>query len=526
MQRWVMAVIASCLVGSPFCVAQTAPWGTDWPGGPDRPGGYTTTHVIVRVLPGVAPTTLRDGRPCLARTQSGEPAEAEIELGATLAHWSVISIVPAADPAPGDVNLARQLGLDRYYLVQVPRGTDTPAFAAEMARFATHIESAELDSIGGILSTFPNDPSFNVQYGLHNTGQNIQGHVGTPDADIDAPEAWDLHTGTADVIIAVVDTGVSQSHPDLAGKFVTGRNFNGGDPNDTDDSPYVSHGTHCAGIAAARTNNGQGIAGVCWGARIMPIKVLDEWGFGEESEAGNGFIWAADHGAQVISISLGYSDGTSFFHDAVIYAHTHGVVIAASTGNAAGATIRFPARWSETIAVGATNNRDVIWENTTTGPEMKVTAPGVDIYSCWDVQGSANTYAYESGTSMACPHVSGLAALVKSANPALTNVQIEQIIEVTADDRGATGWDPIYGWGRINTHRAVQAAISLIPRLGDLDCDGAVDFDDIDPFVLALAGQAAYEAEYPTCRWLNADCNADGVVTFDDIDPFVALIGG
>jgi len=426
---------------------------------PDTFGGYASTQVVIQVEPGVTPAQGADGGPLLVR-RGARAADIEADLADLFRRFEVTAIAPTADPPPRDAALARELGLDRYYTVFVPEGSDTPALVDELLAHDGYIQRAELDGVGGVMATFPNDPSFNQQYSLHNTGQTIQGQAGVSDADIDAPEAWDLHTGTSDVIVAIIDTGISQSHPELKNKQVPGRNFSSeGSASDTDDSWFLSHGSHCSGIATATTNNGQGIAGVSWGAKLMPIKVLNWFGSGTETECGNGVIWAADHGADVGSMSLGYPDGISFFENAINYAHGQGMVLCASTGNTPGAQIFFPARWTNTIAVGATDNRDLLADFTTTGPQMSVTAPGVDVYSCWDTFFSANTYSYESGTSMSCPHVAGLAALVWSANPGLTNDEVRTLIESTADDKGSAGWDPSFGHGRINAYNAVVAAM-------------------------------------------------------------------
>jgi subtilisin family serine protease len=137
-----------------------------------------------------------------------------------------------------------------------------------------------------------------------------------------------------------------------------------------------------------------------------------------------------------------------------------------------------PARWEPVIAVGATDNKDIVASFTTTGPELDVSAPGVNVYSCWDAIFQTNTYSYQSGTSMACPHVAGLACLVWSANRALDNEGVRAIIESTAEDRGAAGWDPIYGHGRVNAFNAVSLAVESQCVAEDLNCDGDVDGAD------------------------------------------------
>ena len=486
---------------------------------PDVFGGWASTHVIVRVMPGVTAGRLADGRLSLLGRAGAHDAAVEDAIADLLESWEVTAIGPTADPAPKNEELARELGLDRYYTVHVPAGSETPALVEALSAFETYAEVVELDGVGGTLQTFPNDTYFGNQYALHNTGQNIQGQTGIPDADIDAPEAWDLHTGTDEIILAIIDTGASESHPDLAAKLIPGRNIYDNN-DDTDDSWFLSHGTHCSGIAAAISNNNQGVAGVSWGALIMPIKVLNWLGSGTETQCANGVIWAADHGANVGSMSLGYPDGISYFENAINYAHAEGMVLSASTGNTPGASIFFPARWANTIAVGATDNRDDLASFTTTGAQMSVAAPGVSVYSCIDdLFNGFDTYTYMDGTSMACPHVAGLACLVWSANPSLSNDEVRAIIESTADDKGSPGWDPYFGYGRINAHTAVSAAIE--PEVeGDVDGDGDVDLNDL----------AALLAAYDTCSGdpgydPAADFDESGCIDLSDLSALLANYG-
>ncbi len=454
----IAALIVMGITAAPGNAAQTdgvAAGQAEWRRAPDVRGGWASTHVILRLSEGVRPVEIAQAGYALVN-DAGEVVDSD--FSAVLAAWNVIGIERTLPFVPAHPDLAAQFHLLDYYTVQVPVGSDTPALARALARHAG-VRSAEIDGIGGLLSTFPNDTYFGNQYGLHNTGQNIGGQVGTPDADIDAPEAWDLETGDPAVILALIDTGVSHSHPDLNDKLLSGYNAQDGSSDD-DDSWFISHGTHCAGIAAAESNNGQGVAGVSWGTRILPVKVLDDLGSGTETQCANGVIWAADHGAHVGSMSLGYPDGISYFENAINYAHAADMVLCAATGNTPGAQIFFPARWANTIAVGATDNRDLLASFTTTGPQMSVVAPGVSVYSCIDdiFNGGLNSYTYFDGTSMACPHVAGVACLVRAANPALSSDEVRQIIESTADDKGAPGWDQQYGYGRVNAFAAVDLA--------------------------------------------------------------------
>jgi len=486
---------------------------------PDVFGGWASTHVIVRVIPGVTAGRLPDGRLSLLGGAGARDAAVEDAIADLLEIWEVTAVTPTADPAPQNEELARGLGLDRYYTVRVPAGSDTPALVEALRAFETYVEVVELDGVGGTLQTFPNDTYFDNQYALHNTGQNIQGQTGIPDADIDAPEAWDLHTGTSDIIVAIIDTGVSHSHPDLAGKLVAG--WNTYDDNNDDDDGWilVSHGTHCAGIAAALSNNNQGVAGVSWGALIMPIKVLSDFGTGAESDCADGIIWAADHGANVGSMSLGYSDGTSYFHNAVDYGHAQGMVLVAASGNTPGSHF-YPALWANTIAVGATDNRDQLASFSSYGSELCVAAPGLSVYSCIDdLWNGFDSYTYMDGTSMACPHVAGLACLVWSANLSLSNDEVRAIIESTADDEGSPGWDPYFGYGRINAQAAVSAATEPAVE-GDVDGDGDVDLNDLAALLAAYntcVGDPAYDPA--------ADFDESGCIDLSDLSALLANYG-
>lgn len=276
------------------------------------------------------------------------------------------------------------------------------------------------------------------------------------------------------IIIAIVDSGVDLNHPDLKDSLERGANFvNPSLPtaNANDDN---GHGTHVAGIAAAITNNGIGIAGVAGGVRILPIKVTNAKGTGNSRSIGLGIIEAADRGASVINLSLGGDSIDPYLQDAIQYAQKKGAVVVAASGNESNhatgvhAPVAYPAAYPGVISVGAidepdtddiTNNNTGAYRNayfTNTGPELKVVAPGVNIYST--VPGGA--YTIKSGTSMATPYVTGLAAMLKAANPKLNADQIQTIITNTATDLGVPGRDDIYGNGLIDGVRAFTA-----PRL-------------------------------------------------------------
>jgi subtilisin family serine protease len=460
---------------------------------PDAFGGYASNHVIVRVKPGVAPGTLADGRATLIRSVDGRRVarKSSQELAQSLAAHDTLDIRPALNVKPANAPLAAQLGLDRYYRINVPPGSDTPALVADLARFDQLIELAELDGIGGPSSITPNDPSFAMQYWLDNTGQTVQGIAGTVDADIDMPDAWDIATGNDAIVIALLDAGIDQ-HAELAGRLVPGADVTV-DPPDSDTSNVcMSHGTFVSGIAAANANNSIGIAGIDWSAKIMPVKILTGC-TGPESYVANGIVYAVDVNADLINMSLQYFTGTQLLHDAVLYAHEQGVPMVAATGNQGNASVAFPARWNEVIAVGATNNTDARWTGSNYGPEIDVMAAGVSLWSLDGVSG----YKFWTGTSFSVPQVSGVISLMLAVDPSLDAQAIQDILQQTADDLQAPGFDNFTGWGRINAHQALLAA-AAVPLVGDIDGDEIVGPADL----------AQLLAQWGACP-VKGDCAAD-----------------
>ncbi|MEJ5249504.1 MAG: S8 family peptidase [Caldilinea sp.] len=285
----------------------------------------------------------------------------------------------------------------------------------------------------------PNDPAFNIQGDVY--GQTI----------IEALQGWNIHTGGADGIIAVLDTGINLNHPEFAGRILPGYDFINDDADPIDDH---GHGTHVAGIAAAALNNGAGAAGVCPQCTILPVKVLDSGNKGTWGTVAAGIYYAVDQGARVINLSLGATASSKTLERAIQYAEEHDVIVVAAAGNAASETPFYPAALPYVIAVGATTAQDVLWPLSNTGEHIDLTAPGHRIYSTF----RNPEYAYMSGTSMATPFVSGLAGLLVSFNPAWTRDEIFQLMTANADDLGAPGKDAQYGFGRINVHRTLVAA--------------------------------------------------------------------
>ncbi|MBI3943064.1 MAG: S8 family serine peptidase [Chloroflexi bacterium] len=302
------------------------------------------------------------------------------------------------------------------------------------------VEFAEPNYLAYI-SGAPNDASYAQQWAL---------------SKIQAAQAWDLGTGDPNIIVGVVDTGADFSHPDLAGKLVPGYNFVANNSNPQDDH---GHGTHVSGITAAATNNGLGIAGVGYNVRVMPLKALSASGSGSHADIANAIIYGADHGVKVINMSLGGSSTSATLQDAVNYAYNKGVTIVAAAGNDNSSAPSYPGAYPNVIAVASTDSSDLKSSFSNYGSNISVAAPGSGILST--VVGGS--YQAWSGTSMASPHVAGLAALVLSAKPTLTNSQVRQIIQNSADDLGSPGWDQYFGYGRINAYKAMVQATSGSP---------------------------------------------------------------
>ncbi|MCG8349480.1 MAG: S8 family peptidase [Chloroflexales bacterium] len=283
----------------------------------------------------------------------------------------------------------------------------------------------------------PNDPAVSQQWALGN---------------IQAYDAWDTTTG-GEIRIAILDTGVDGGHPDLSGKVLPGYNALTGDGNTRDDN---GHGTAVAGLIAASADNGVGVAGICWGCRILPIKVLNNQGSGNDANVARGIRWAVDNGARVINMSLGGTDDSQILRDAVDYATSRNVLIVASSGNERqeGNQPNYPAAYPGVVAVGATGNTDVVTGFSNTGDYLDLTAPGVGLWTTLP----EGRYGPPNGTSFASPYVSGVAGLVITLRGDLGTLDLECILEASADDKGPAGRDAEYGWGRLNALRAVQLA--------------------------------------------------------------------
>ena len=270
-------------------------------------------------------------------------------------------------------------------------------------------------------------------------------------AKIHAAEAWALTPGDAKTVLAIVDTGVDYTHPDLAGRVVKGHDF----ANDDDDPmDGHSHGTHCAGTAAATADNGIGIAGVAPGVTVMAVKVLSDQGSGTTDDVCAGIVYAADHGAHVISMSLGGTGGQQAKQAAVDYARSKGAIVVVAMGNNGGNVAVYPGACKGVVAVGATQADDTRASFSNYGDWNGVAAPGHKILSTVPNNG----YQAYSGTSMATPHVAGLAALIRSQDPSLDAEAVFARLKAGAVDLGKPGFDPEFGFGRIDAAASLKAS--------------------------------------------------------------------
>lgn len=335
----------------------------------------------------------------------------------------------------------------------------------------------------------PNDPFYNIQW-----------HY----AAINLPAAWDITTGSPNVIVAVIDTGILSQHPDLVGQQVAGYDFisdpaNAGDGNGIDPDPEDAgdgsvggtssfHGTHVAGTISAATDNTAGVAGVSWQSKIMPVRALGKQG-GASFDIIQAIRFAAGlpndsntlppKHADIINMSIGGPSSSAAEQNAIDDARAQGVIVIASAGNSASSTPSYPASYNGVISVSATDisNQPAFYSNF--GPTIDVAAPGGDprtdvngdgvgdgVLSTWADDSSGSVvlgYGILAGTSMSAPHVSGVAALMKAVDPALTPAQFDLLLtsSMITDDLGAPGRDNVFGYGLINARKAVDAALGL-----------------------------------------------------------------
>jgi subtilisin family serine protease len=341
-----------------------------------------------------------------------------------------------------------------YHLCETPRGT---------------LQSIQEMSISPSSSFIPDDPLFNQQWFLDQYN----------DCDIDAPEAWDIETGDPDIVIAVVDTGVDYNHVDLAdniwtnpdeipdnGKDDDNNGFvddtRGWDFHDKDNRPMDTHGhgTHCSGIISSVTNNDIGVAGIASNCKIMPVRIGNEiiWVWNVLA----GIEYASDNGADIISMSFGANAGLDSLKDILDNAYYQGSVLVAAAGNDDNSLELYPAAYDNVIAVAATDQDDKKAFFSNHGLWIDVAAPGYEILSTLP----GNLYEKHSGTSMACPVISGVVGLLLSNNPDLSQKEIKTIISNAVDEVNTLKY---IGLGRINAHKTLltEPAIAILDSISN-----------------------------------------------------------
>lgn len=322
------------------------------------------------------------------------------------------------------------------HVIELPAGVDEQGIA-RLLKGHRHLKFVELDHARAPDFT-PNDPSYASEWHL---------------PKINAPSAWNLSTGSG-VIIAILDSGVDATHPDLAANMVAGWNFFDNDGNTAD---VFGHGTKVAGSAAASGNNGVGVAGVAWQSKIMPLRVTDTAGYAYDSYLAAAITWAADHGARVANISfLGVTESAAVV-SAANYMRSKGGIVVAAAGNT-GALESSPATNAIT-SVAATDSTDARTGWSSYGNYVDVAAPGAGIYTT----ASGGGYASVSGTSFSSPITAGVYALMISANPNSTPANLDSALFNTALDKGTAGWDTYFGWGRVDAYAAVSKVKGSTP---------------------------------------------------------------
>ncbi|MBI1871608.1 MAG: S8 family serine peptidase [Chlamydiae bacterium] len=402
---------------------------------------YAPSQILVKFKEGVSEISIRD----LAEQMDAHTIRVYPEIGARL-----IETVAQIDP----------MELARMYLA------------------SGLVDYAEPDYIVQTMA-IPNDPSFSSLYGLNNTGQT----GGTVDADIDAPEAWDITKGSTSVVVAVIDTGVDYSHQDLSTNIWTNPGEIANNGKDDDGNGYVDdirgwdfvnkdndpmddnkHGTHVSGTIGGVGNNGVGVAGVSWTVKIMPLKFLSGSGSGYTSDAVSAVIYAAKNGAKIMSNSWGGGGYSQALYDAIKLADSKGCLFVAAAGNSSSNNDQvpnYPSNYNvqNVIAVAATDHNDNLASFSSYGVKtVHLGAPGVSIYSTLP----NNSYGSLSGTSMATPHVAGACALVWGGNQSWNYLKVKNQILANVDKISSLS-DKVISGGRLNVYKAFQGLETIPP---------------------------------------------------------------
>ena len=489
----VLLLVLSNLLYQPAGARSAPAAGTDYPAVPGR--------IIVKFRPDVQ----------LARDRYGALHTGRAALDRLLASPDVRTARPLVNRRdPKD-----SIGLGRIYRLDLAPSADTAALIAALATDPS-VEYAEPDYIARA-AAIPNDPLFPQQWGL---------------TKINAPAAWDVVTGTQTVVIAIVDSGIDLTHPDLAGKLWVNPGEIPGNGLDDDNNGYVDdvngwnfvhgtnnisdgngHGTQVAGVAAAAADDGVGIAGLCWNCRIMPVRVMADSGVSNYSDIAAGVTYAADKGARVINLSLGGYAYSNALRDAVNYAISKGAVVVGGAGNDNVATPFYPAAYENVIAVAATDADDHKATFSNYGTWVDLSAPGAVITTTF----LGGDWGPANGTSLSAPFVSGVAALVLSRWPDWTPAMVRNQLLQTADPIDAL--NPAYaglsGAGRVNAAAALQEPHPVLTIAGT-SVDG-------DPLGRPTPGVTTTLAVTLRNAWADA-AGVSGVLS--TADPYVTVLTG
>ncbi len=394
--------------------------------------------------------------------------------------------------------------LSRYYILQFDVNVNIQQIL-QMYLKNPMIENVQMNTLNQFCAEKnPNDPRYIEQWNLKT---------------IDLRQAWNVETGNSSVIIAVVDSGIKKDHPELRNQLwqnVDEISFNGidddqngyvddifgwdftdaptfqgvGDSTQRDNDPEdeTGHGTHVAGIIAAETNNGIGIAGIAWGCKLMPLRagfrLAGGGAFLQNDDVAAAIVYAADNGADIINLSLGDTVNAFIIQDAVEYSYSKGCIIIAAAGNSAEPGAYYPAALENVVSVAALDN-NLHLGGSNFGSSIDIAAPGEDILSS-DIDANGQGYAIRSGTSMATAHVSGVAALLKAANPSCNNSQVKQWLIGTAKQLSIAD---LVGAGIVNAYAALTEQINLTADISTTSIP--IRNDGEDPSYIEIFGTAA-----------------------------------
>lgn len=365
-------------------------------------------------------------------------------VGVSAAHEMASVRSDVEQDLPENARVLRENETLGYMEVELPEQASAQAMTAMQNK--PGIEYTEESETYEIQAT-PSDDLFGEQYAPQ---------------QVNAPVAWDTTFGSDDVTIAVIDQGVLYDHPDLTARFDAngGRDFVDSDSDPAPDSLSDEyHGTHVAGIASASTDNGEGVSGIS-DSRLISGRALSEQGSGSTADIADAVQWAADQGADIINLSLGGGGYTRTMKNAVSYAVNNGALPIAASGNAGNNSVGYPAAYSEVVAVSATDENEQVTDFSNTGDAIDVTAPGDQVLSTWTNNNDRQSrpfrgrYARITGTSMACPAASGVAALGLAADSSLSVTELRQRLKSTAVDIGEPTTEQ--GAGRVDAANIVS----------------------------------------------------------------------